>query len=135
LVGSPEKAVGQRSTVVPKVNYNHFRRWCGVVSIAAEWRRPAVKVPRVRSSPRETLGRRKERWSYVVVLRGERVLLRPGRPEDADRLVRIRNGPEIARRWGGVGIEEGSEGFIGTDEGFVIEADEGGRGAYGRRAT
>jgi hypothetical protein len=88
-----------------------------------------------RSSPRETLGRRKERWSYVVVLRGERVLLRPGRPEDADRLVRIRNGPEIARRWGGVGIEEGSEGFVGTDEGFVIEADEGRREAYGRRAT
>jgi aminoglycoside 6'-N-acetyltransferase len=60
----------------------------------------------------------------MVVLRGERVLLRPGRPEDADRLVRIRNEPEVARRWGSVDIEkEIGEGFIGTDEGFVIEVD------------
>ena len=42
----------------------------------------------------------------MVVLRGERVLLRPGRPEDADGLVRIRSEPEVARRWGGVEIEE-----------------------------
>jgi aminoglycoside 6'-N-acetyltransferase len=60
----------------------------------------------------------------MVVLRGERVLLRPGRPEDAERLVRIRNEPEVARRWGGVNIEEEvREGFVGTDSGFVIEAD------------
>ena len=60
----------------------------------------------------------------VVVLRGNRVLLRPGRPEDADRLVRIRREPEVARRWGGADIEEEiGEGFIGTDEGFVIEVD------------
>ena len=60
----------------------------------------------------------------MVVLRGERVLLRPSRPEDADRLVRIRNEPEVARRWGSVDIEkEIGEGFIGTDEGFVIEVD------------
>jgi len=60
----------------------------------------------------------------MVVLRGERVLLRPSRPEDADRLIRIRNEPEVARRWGSVDIEkEIGEGFIGTDEGFVIEVD------------
>ena len=60
----------------------------------------------------------------MVVLRGERVLLRPSRPEDADRLVRIRNEPEVARRWGSVDIEKLiGEGFIGTDEGFVIEVD------------
>jgi aminoglycoside 6'-N-acetyltransferase len=60
----------------------------------------------------------------MVVLRGERVLLRPSRPEDADRLVRIRNEPEVARRWGSVDIEkEVGEGFIGSDEGFVIEVD------------
>ena len=60
----------------------------------------------------------------MVVLRGERVLLRPGRPEDAHRLVRIRNEPEVARRWGSVDIEkEIGEGFIRTDEGFVIEVD------------
>ena len=52
------------------------------------------------------------------------MLLRPSRPEDADRLVRIRNEPEVARRWGSVDIEkEIGEGFIGTDEGFVIEVD------------
>jgi aminoglycoside 6'-N-acetyltransferase len=60
----------------------------------------------------------------MVALRGERVLLRPGRPEDADRLFRIRNEPEVARRWGSVDIqEEIGEEFIETEEGFVIEAD------------
>jgi aminoglycoside 6'-N-acetyltransferase len=60
----------------------------------------------------------------MVVLRGERVLLRPGRPEDTEDLVRIRNEPEVARRWGNVDIEEEiSEQFIGADEGFVIEAE------------
>lgn len=58
----------------------------------------------------------------MVVLRGKRVLLRPGRPEDADRLVGIRKEPEVARRWGNADIEEEIvEEFIGTDEGFVIE--------------
>ncbi len=61
---------------------------------------------------------------HMVVLRGERVLLRPGRPEDADRLIEIRNEPEVTRRWGASGIEEEiDEQFIDTDEGFVIEAD------------
>jgi len=61
----------------------------------------------------------------MVVLRGKRVVLRPGRPEDADRLVRIRNEPEVARRWGGAENieEEVGEGFIGTEKGFVIEVD------------
>jgi aminoglycoside 6'-N-acetyltransferase len=60
----------------------------------------------------------------MVVLRGERVLLRPGRPEDADRLFQIRNEPEVARWWGNADIEEEiGEEFIETDEGFVIEAD------------
>jgi len=59
----------------------------------------------------------------MVVLLAERVLLRPGRPEDADRLVRIRKEPDVARRWGGTDIEEIREGFIKTDEGFVIEVD------------
>lgn len=52
------------------------------------------------------------------------MLLRPGRPEDADGLVRIRNEPEVAPRWGSVDIEEEiGEELIGADEGFVIEAD------------
>ena len=60
----------------------------------------------------------------MAVLKGERVLLRPGRPEDADALVRIRKEPEVARRWGDADIEkEIGEGFIGNDAGFVIEAD------------
>ncbi len=57
-------------------------------------------------------------------LRGERVLLRPGCPEDAAALVRIRSEPEVARRWGSDDIEEEiGEQFIEADEGFVIEAD------------
>jgi aminoglycoside 6'-N-acetyltransferase len=60
----------------------------------------------------------------MVVLRGKRVLLRPGRPEDAQALLRIRNEPEVARRWGDADIErEIDEEFIGTDEGFVVEVD------------
>ena len=51
------------------------------------------------------------------------MLLRPGRPEDAGALVRIRKEPEVARRWGFDGIEEEvGEGFVGNDAGFVIEA-------------
>ena len=60
----------------------------------------------------------------MAVLKGERVLLRPGRPEDADALVRIRKEPKVARRWGEADIEEEiGEGFIGTDEGFAIEVN------------
>jgi len=60
----------------------------------------------------------------MAVLRGGRVLLRPGRPEDAERLVRIRNEPEVARRWGIADIEEEiGEQFVEADEGFVVEAD------------
>jgi aminoglycoside 6'-N-acetyltransferase len=60
----------------------------------------------------------------MVALRGERVLLRPGRPEDVEVLVRIRNEPEVARRWGSGDIEdEVREGFVGNDEGFVVEAN------------
>src|ERR671914_1346128 len=58
----------------------------------------------------------------MVILRGERVLLRPGRPEDADRLFQIRNELEVVRWWGSDDIEEISEQFIEADEGFVIEA-------------
>jgi aminoglycoside 6'-N-acetyltransferase len=60
----------------------------------------------------------------MVVLRGKRVLLRPGHPDDADRLLEIRNEPEVARWWGSVDIEEEiSEEFIEVDDAFVIEAD------------
>lgn len=52
------------------------------------------------------------------------MLLRPGRPEDAEALVRIRNEPEVARWWGSADIEEEiGEEFIGADDGFVIEVD------------
>src|SRR3712207_7984684 len=59
----------------------------------------------------------------MAVLRGKRVLLRPGRPEDADRLYQIRNELEVIRWWGSVDMEEISEEFIGADDGFVIEAN------------
>ena len=59
----------------------------------------------------------------MVILQGERVLLRRGRPEDTERLFQIRNEPEVIRWWGSDEIEEISEQFIEADEGFVIEAD------------
>src|SRR5215207_3920498 len=60
----------------------------------------------------------------MVILRGERVLLRPGRPEDVAKLVEIRNEPEVAHRWGNVDIEEEiSEEFIDVDNAFVMEVE------------
>jgi aminoglycoside 6'-N-acetyltransferase len=60
----------------------------------------------------------------MVVLRGERVLLRRGRTEDADRLFQIRNEPQVAWRWGSDDIEEEiSEQFIEADDAFIIEID------------
>jgi aminoglycoside 6'-N-acetyltransferase len=60
----------------------------------------------------------------MVLLRGERVLLRPGRAEDVGALVRIRNEPEVAGRWGSEDIEdEVREGFVGNEEGLVVEVD------------
>jgi aminoglycoside 6'-N-acetyltransferase len=58
----------------------------------------------------------------MVILRGERVLLRRGRPEDAEGLFQIRNEPEVVRWWGSDEIEEICDQFIEVDEGFVIEA-------------
>ncbi len=52
------------------------------------------------------------------------MLLRPGRPEDADTLLQIRNEPQVLGWWGSTDIEEIREEFIEADEGFVIE--EGG---------
>ncbi len=51
------------------------------------------------------------------------MLLRPGRPEDAERLLRIRNEPGVLRWWGYADIDEIREEFIEVEEGFVIEAD------------
>jgi aminoglycoside 6'-N-acetyltransferase len=60
----------------------------------------------------------------VVVLRGERVLLRPGRHEDVARLVEIRNEPGVTRWWGSVDIEEEiTEEFIDSENAFVIEVE------------
>jgi aminoglycoside 6'-N-acetyltransferase len=60
----------------------------------------------------------------MVVLRGERVMLRPGRPEDTDRLLQIRSESEVTRWWGSTDIEEEiRDEFIESDEAFVIEAD------------
>ena len=58
----------------------------------------------------------------MVILQGERVLLRRGRPEDAEGLFQIRNEPEVVRWWGSDEIEEICDQFIEVDEGFVIEA-------------
>lgn len=51
------------------------------------------------------------------------MLLRPGRPEDAERLLQIRDEPAVHRWWGAADIEEIKEEFIGAEKGFVIEVD------------
>jgi aminoglycoside 6'-N-acetyltransferase len=58
-----------------------------------------------------------------VVLGGERVVLRPGRPEDVERLVQILREPEVARWWGQLGATEIGEQFVAASDAFVIEVD------------
>jgi aminoglycoside 6'-N-acetyltransferase len=58
-----------------------------------------------------------------VILRGERVLLRPGRAEDVERLTEIRGEPDVARWWGDFGVEDIKREFVEANDGFVIEVD------------
>ncbi len=51
------------------------------------------------------------------------MLLRPGRPEDAERLFQIRNEPLVLRWWGNADIDEIGEEFIEAERGFVVEAE------------
>ena len=51
------------------------------------------------------------------------MLLRPGRPDDVERLCEIRGEPEVLRRWGNVDADEIRQTFVGADNGFVIEVD------------
>jgi aminoglycoside 6'-N-acetyltransferase len=67
--------------------------------------------------------RREEETWLTVILRGERVLLRPGLAENVARLARIRREPEVAGWWGDFGVEEIKDEFMGADCGFVIEVD------------
>jgi aminoglycoside 6'-N-acetyltransferase len=59
----------------------------------------------------------------LVILTGERVLLRPGTDGDVERLQAIVREPEVAMRWGAFEPGEVREHFTGKDEAFVIEAD------------
>jgi aminoglycoside 6'-N-acetyltransferase len=58
-----------------------------------------------------------------VILRGDRVVLRPGTGNDLTRLVSILREPEVARRWGQPAESEIREDFIDTESGFVIELE------------
>jgi aminoglycoside 6'-N-acetyltransferase len=61
-----------------------------------------------------------------VILRGERVVLRPVSEADVERLVSILREPAVAARWGHPGADEGREvreDFVETDTGFAIEID------------
>ena len=58
-----------------------------------------------------------------MILRGERVVLRPGTGDDLLRLVSIFREPEVARRWGNPAEAEIREDFIDTESGFVIELE------------
>jgi aminoglycoside 6'-N-acetyltransferase len=58
-----------------------------------------------------------------VVLRGERVVLRPGLEEDVHRLAGILSEPQVARWWGDFDLAEVRDQFVGIDGVFVIEVD------------
>jgi aminoglycoside 6'-N-acetyltransferase len=51
------------------------------------------------------------------------VLLRAARPEDVDRLSRIRREPEVARRWGDFDVEEIRDEFAGADDRLIVELE------------
>lgn len=51
------------------------------------------------------------------------MLLRPGRAEDLDRLVEIRNEPEVLRRWGPTDVDEIRDTFVDADHGLVVQVD------------
>jgi aminoglycoside 6'-N-acetyltransferase len=59
----------------------------------------------------------------TMILRGERVLLRPGRAEDVERLAEIGREPEVARWWGDFGVEDITREFVDASNGLVIEVD------------
>jgi len=61
----------------------------------------------------------------MVVLRGERVTLRPLTEADLGRLVQILREPEVARWFGSASAEESAEEFALSEEstGFAIEVD------------
>ncbi|MEA2498917.1 MAG: aminoglycoside 6-N-acetyltransferase [Actinomycetota bacterium] len=48
-------------------------------------------------------------------------MLRPGRSEDLNDLIRIRREPEVARRWGEVDEHAMEEEFVAVDEVFILE--------------
>jgi aminoglycoside 6'-N-acetyltransferase len=57
-----------------------------------------------------------------VILTGPRVTLRSATPDDASRLLPIRNEPAVASRWGP--LEPGEmEDFVGNERTLVIEVD------------
>jgi aminoglycoside 6'-N-acetyltransferase len=55
-----------------------------------------------------------------VILEGERVVLRPGEPDDVGRLTEILHEPEVAGRWGSFTDAEVAEQFVGDDKVFAV---------------
>jgi aminoglycoside 6'-N-acetyltransferase len=64
-----------------------------------------------------------EMGSSMEVLRGERVVLRPGTESDVGRLRSISDEPEVSKWWGGLDDAEIREQFIESTLGYVIEVD------------
>ena len=58
----------------------------------------------------------------AIRLTGPRVLLRSTTPDDAARLLPIRNEPEVERRWGILEAGE-MEGFVADEHSLAIEVD------------
>ena len=57
------------------------------------------------------------------ILRGPRLALRRGMPEDAGTLTAILGEPEVARWWGNSDADEVAEHFVDRDGAFVIDVD------------
>jgi aminoglycoside 6'-N-acetyltransferase len=58
-----------------------------------------------------------------MILRGERIVLRPGRPDDAGRLLEILNEPNVQKWWGPFDADDVAEQFVGSETALAIEVD------------
>ncbi len=59
----------------------------------------------------------------MTPLRGERVVLRAARPEDAEALQGVLAAPEVRRWWGAESVEEAVAGILERETSFVVEVD------------
>ena len=59
-----------------------------------------------------------------MILTGGKVVLRPGSPDDVERLASILAEPSVASRWGGFTLDEIAEQFVESELAFVVTVED-----------